>query len=134
MTSLRTMVAGRGMAGVRSQEADCVCASTSAVDLSDLATQPASTAHAHCRPDIPAVVRIDGNWVSAPATRFLEMREAGGSHQHQACGVSGPGGFHSSVWRRAAHVDNRAAQSGATALCAIVDARGTTLSYAAIGL
>jgi len=34
------------------------------------------------------------------------MREAGGAHQHQAFGVTGAGGFHSSVWRSAEHVDN----------------------------
>jgi hypothetical protein len=31
----------------------------------------------------PGPVRIDGNRVSAPVTRFLEMREGSGAHQHR---------------------------------------------------
>ena len=64
----------------------------------------------------PALLRIDGNRVSAPV---LEMREGSGAHQHQAFGVSGRGGFPSRVWRSVAHVDNRAEQSRATAVCGI---------------
>ncbi len=48
---------------------------------------------------------------------FLEIREGSGSCQHQAFGVSGPGGFHSSVWRSATHVAKRAARCSANALC-----------------
>ena len=66
--------------------------------------------------------------------RFLEKREASESHEHQAFGVSGPGVFHSSVWRSAEHVDKWSAQSSAAAFCAMGSAPGTTPSYAAIGL
>ena len=50
---------------------------------------------------------------------FLEMGEASGAHQHQAFGVSGPGVFHSSVWRSGTHVDKQAVQPSATAVCGI---------------
>ncbi len=78
-------------------------------------------------------MRIDGNRYPHPSRGFWKcVREVG--LISIGFGVCGPGEFHSSEWRSAEHVDNRAALSSAAAFCAMGSAPGTTNSYAAIGL
>ncbi len=129
----RTLVCGEGIGRVRIPGSP-LRASAGAVVPSHWVTQPGANGALGLQAGYPRGHAHRRKQGIRAGYGFLEIREASGSHQHQAFSVSGPGVFHSSVLRRAAHVDKWAAQSSATALCAIEDARGTTNSYAAIGL
>ena len=93
-------------------------------------------AHGDCTPGIPAPVRIDGNRVSAPVMRFLEMREGGGSHQHRVWLEGARCAFKACVAQRPARRQHAMGHQPRDALRSFEssgDAVGTTHSYAAIG-